>query len=204
MENGGYIDLSTDWSPQILHCFENLDQKVASRTDNTAKIPIAPALLNGAKLDFQRKIKELQAWHEVPEDLIINFDQLPLPYICGGKRTYHRKGASNIPLVGKGKRKRITGTFRITMSAKFLPMQLTYQETTDRCLPKGVEFQDDWNVTYTAKLSSNKSKAIQHLQMVLFPYVEKKKVELKLPEDQKAILIFDVFKDQITDKFTPP
>ena len=146
----------------------------------------------------------MQAWHEVPEDLIINFDQLPLPYICGGKRTYHRKGASNIPLVGKGKRKQITRTFRITMSGKFLPMQLTYQETTDRCLPKGVEFPDDWNVTYTAKLSSNKSKAIQHLQMVLFPYVEKKKVELKLPEDQKAILIFDVFKDQITDKFTPP
>ena len=27
---------------------------------------------------------------------------------------------------------------------------------------------------------------------------------VKLPEDQKAILIFDVFKDQITDKFTPP
>ena len=34
------------------------------------------------------------------------------------------------------------------------------------------------------------------------PYVAKRKVELKLPEDQKAILIFDVFKGQITDKVT--
>ena len=38
--------------------------------------------------------------------------------------------------------------------------------------------------------------------MVLFPYVEKRKVELKLPEDQKAMLIFDVFKGQITGKVT--
>ena len=88
------------------------------------------------------------------------------------------------------------------MSGQFLPMQLIYQGTTDRCLPKGVEFTDDWNATYTANHWSNESKAIQNLQMVLFPYVEKRKVELKLPEDQKAMLIFDVFKGQITDKVT--
>ena len=81
-------------------------------------------------------------------------------------------------------------------------MQLIYQGTTDCCLPKGVEFPDDWNVTYTANHWSNESKATQHLQMVLFPYVEKRKVEFKLPEDQKAMLIFDVFKGQITDKVT--
>ena len=42
----------------------------------------------------------------------------------------------------------------------------------------------------------------QHLQMVVFPYVKKRKVELKLPEHQKAMLIFDVFKCQVTDKVT--
>ena len=86
------------------------------------------------------------------------------------------------------------------MSGQFLPVQLIYQGTTDSCLPKGVEFPNDWNVTYTANHWSNESKAIQHLQMVVFPYVEKRKVELKLAEDQKAMLIFDVFKGQITDK----
>ena len=38
--------------------------------------------------------------------------------------------------------------------------------------------------------------------MVLFSYVQKKKVELKLLEDQKVILIFDAFKGQITNKVT--
>ena len=55
---------------------------------------------------------------------------------------------------------------------------------------------------YTANHWSNESKAIQHLQMVLFPYVEKRKVELMLPDNKKAMLIFDVFKGQITDKVT--
>ena len=102
----------------------------------TAKSPSAPALLNETKLDIQKKIKELQAGHEIPEDLIVSFDQTPLPYICTGKRTYHKQGSSNVPLVGKGKKKQITGTFAVTMMGQFLPMQLIYQGTTNRCLPK--------------------------------------------------------------------
>ena len=174
---------------------------MTSRMAATAKIPIASPLLHETKLDFQRKIKALQAWHEIPEDLI-NFDQTPLPYVCTGKRTYHAQGSSNVPLVGKGKKKQITGTFTITMSGQFLPVQLIYQGTTNRCLPKGVEFPDDWDVTYTANHWSNESKAIQHLQVVIFPYIEKRKVELKLPEHQKTMLIFDVFKGHVTDKVT--
>ena len=85
LENSGYIDLSTDWKRQVLYRF---GRKVTSRMATTAKISIVPALLSETKFDFQRKIKELQAWHEIPEDLIINFDETPLLYRCTGKRTY--------------------------------------------------------------------------------------------------------------------
>ena len=105
------------------------------------------------------------------------------------------------PSSRKRKKKQITGTFAITMSGQLLPMQLIYQGTMDCCLPKGVEFINDWNVTNTANHWSNESKAMQYL-LVLFPYVEKRKVELKLPEDQISMLIFDAFKGQITDKNT--
>ena len=103
LENGD-TDLSTDWLRQVLYRFENLVQKMISRMATTAKIPVAPALLSETKLYFQRKIKELQAWHEFPEDLIINFDQTPLPYVCTGKRTCHTQSASNVSLVGKAKK----------------------------------------------------------------------------------------------------
>ena len=61
------------------------------RMVTTAKIPIAPALLNEIKFDFQRKIKKIQSWHEIPEALIINFDQTPLPYICSRNALMQRK-----------------------------------------------------------------------------------------------------------------
>ena len=89
------------------------------RMASTTKFLIAPALLNETQLYFQRKIKEMQAWHKIPEDLIINFDQTPLPYI--GDRTYaKKKGSPNFPLVGNGRKKQITGTFTITTFGSFL------------------------------------------------------------------------------------
>lgn len=103
LENGD-IDLSTDWLRQVLYRFKNLVQRMISRMATTAKIPVAPTLLSEAKLYFQRRIKESQAWHEFPEDLIINFNQTPLPYVWTGKRTCHTQSASDVPLVGKAKK----------------------------------------------------------------------------------------------------
>ena len=131
-------------------------------------------MANETKLDFQRKIKEFQAWHEIPEDLIVNFDQTNLPYTCIGKRTYHKQGSSNVPLVGKGKKKQITGSFAVTMTGQFLPMQLIV------VFQKGVEFPDDWYVPYTKNHWTNEEKAIEHIEKVVFPYLKKQKAELKL------------------------
>ena len=128
LENGGYINLNTDWSHQVWYDFENLGRKMTSCMATTAKIPIVPALLNKTKLYFQRKIKEFQAWHEIPEDLTINFDQTPVLHVCTGKRTYHTQGASNAPLVGKGKKANYS-TFTIAESGQFLLMQLICQGT---------------------------------------------------------------------------
>ena len=142
------------------------------RMVTTAKIPTAPALLNETKFDFQRKIKKIQSWHEIPEALIINFDQTPLPYICSRNALMQRKDP---PLVGEGKKKQITGFLTFTMSGSFLSMQLIYKGTTNRCLPIGVDFPADFDVTCMTNHWSNESKVIQHLEKIVFRYIEKKK-----------------------------
>ena len=49
---------------------------------------------------------------------------------------------------------------------------------------------------------SNESKAIQHLEKIVFQYVEKKKEkELNLALDQKAVLILYVFKGHVTEGY---
>lgn len=99
-----------------------------------------------------------------------------------------------MPLVGQGKKKQITGTFTVTMSGLFLPMKLIYEGKSPRCLPQGITFPGNFNLTFTPNHLSNEDKVIEHLEKVVFPFVVEKRKELSLPDEQKAILVFDVFK----------
>ena len=72
----------------------------------------------------------MQEWHQIPDGLIINFDQTPLSYVCSLNHTLHFEGGKSLPLVGKGKSKQTTGTFSCTKSGIFLPMQLIYHGKT--------------------------------------------------------------------------
>ena len=154
--------MTTDWSLQVLYRCFTLGRKLLSRMATTARITISPALLGEVKLEFQCKMRKLLPRHGIPEDLIINFDQTPSPYIGTASRTYHEKGTSYVPLIGKAKKKQINGTLTVTISDFFLSVQLIYQETNDRCLPKGVHFSDDSDVICTENHRSNESKAIQY------------------------------------------
>ena len=128
---------------------DTLGRKTTRRIATTARIPEAPALLAETKLDFHPKIRQLQSWHSIPDNLTINFDQTPLPYIVTGNNTLNEKAAKSVPLKGKGKKKQITGTFAVSMTGDFLPMQLIYEGKTPQCLTKDVEFPKEFNVTFT-------------------------------------------------------
>ena len=160
---------------------------------NTTSMPVEPAILSEVKLDFQRKIKHVYEEHNIPDDLILNFDQTPLEYTCGSNRTMDFQGATSVPIVDKGKKQQITGTFTITTSGIFLPMQLIYKGKTNRSLPRGIHFPDDFDLTYTENHWSNEEKCMQHIEKIVVPYLRSKREELALRPDQKALLILDVF-----------
>ena len=75
-------------------------------------------------------------------------------------------------------------------------MQLIYAGKTTRCEPKGIQFPEGFHVTETPNHWSNEEKAIEHVHNILIPYVKKMREELRLPVNQKALAIFDVFKGQ--------
>ena len=200
IENGGYLTLNRQWGRNVLYRIEKDGKKMTRRKGTTDKIPVSPGLLKEVKLNYQRQIKVLFDWHDIPDELVINYDQTPLSYVSSPNHTLEVQGATSVPLVGKGKKKQITGTFAVTKSGVFLPMQIIYEGKTDRCHPRGIEFPEGFNVTHSENHWSNEEKAIEHLQMVIFPYLEKAKEDLNLPQDQKSLLIFDVFKGQITQR----
>ena len=77
---------------------DTLGRKMTQLIATTARISVAPAFLAKTKLEFQRKIRQLQSWHSIPDNLIINFEQIPLPYIVTGNSTLHERSAKSVPL----------------------------------------------------------------------------------------------------------
>ena len=151
VENGGYLSLNHQWGRNVLYRLDKEGKKMCQRKGTTAKIPIAPGILKEEKLKFQRDIKTLQQQHNIPDELILNHDQTPLSYVCAPSRTLHTKGETSVPLIGKGKKKQITGTFTVTKTGEFLPMQIIYEGKTVRCHPQGIKFPEGFNITHTPK-----------------------------------------------------
>ena len=87
----------------------------------------------------------------MPGKLIINFDQTPLAYICVSNHTFHKNGASSVPLAGKDEKKQITGTFTVSKSGYFLPMQLIYEGKTDDACQKMLLFLVNL-ISYTPRI----------------------------------------------------
>ena len=185
VENGGHLSLSNDWARKVLY---GMTRRIAT----TTRIPVAPALLAEAKLDFQLEIRQLQSWHDIPDNLIINFDQTLLPCVVTGNSTLNEKDAKSVTLQGKGKKKEITAAFAVSITGDFLPMQLIHEGRTPRWLPKDFEFPKEFDVTFIPNHWSNEEKSKQLLDNVIFPYLKKKKHDLGLPGDQKSLLICDV------------
>ena len=92
--------------------------------------------------------------------------------------------------------------FTVSKAGIFLPMQLIYEGKTDHCLPVGVRFPNGCDVTYTPNHWSNEEKVIEHLNVIIVPFLAKQREELTLQPDQKAMLILDIFKGQKTTAVT--
>ena len=135
------------------------------RMGNTASLPVAPALLAETKLDFQRKIKMIKEAYSIPDALIINLDQTPLAYLSTPNHTLEVRGTTSIPIVGKGKKLQITGTFTVTKDGTFLPMQLIYAGKTKRSTPQGIEFPHGFDVTSTSHTSRKHARSWDYLKI---------------------------------------
>ena len=78
-----------------------------------------------------------------------------------------------------------------------MPIQLIYSGVTDRCHPK-VKFPESFHITHSSNHWSNEPIVIEYLKKIIFPHLEKKRKDLNLADNAKALLIFDVFKGQTT------
>ena len=143
--------------------------------------------------DIKKKIK-------IPPELVLNSDQTPSSYVPVGKSNMAASGVSSVPTKGLTGKRCITLNFVVTLANNFLPMQVIDSGKTKASLPRGFSFPAGFCLTQNPKHWSNKEETLKLINEVINPYVVKQHKELKLPSDQKALLIWDVFRGQMTDK----
>ena len=169
------------------------------RRATTSKLQIPDGAFKEAKLIYLNDIVTKVNRYKIPNSLIINIDQTPTKYVPVGRTTLAQKNTKTVPVAGSSDKRTITATFSITFNEKFLPMQLIYGGTTAKSLPR-FKFPDEFSLSFNKTHYSNENESCKLIEEVLKPYINKVIKDEKLPIDQKALVIMDVFTGQMTSK----
>ena len=79
-------------------------------------------------------------------------------------------------------------------------MQLIYGGKTKQSFPN-FEFSETFSLSVNPKHFSNTQESVKVIEEVVLPYVETQRKKLNNPK-QAAVLIFDVFRGQMTEEVT--
>ena len=189
------FDMPRSWVHSI---YKRIGYK--ARAGTTSRPPVPFGLFSESHFEYLSSILETVEQYAFPPQLIFSADQTPCSYVSVGKMTMAKRGDKSIPIKGLTDKRNITLTFGVSFTGEFLPMQIIYGGKTDRSQPRGVEFPKAFNVTQNPRHWSNEEETIKFIKHIINPRVISIRKELGLPEDQSALLIWDVFKGQCTVK----
>ena len=167
------------------------------RLATTGKVEISEKLKAEIETVYLYGIVQKLNERKITSSMIINPDQTPLKFVPGCNKTLAKKGCKSVPIAGSTDKRIITATFFIILRGEFLSVQLIYGGKTSKSIP-AVSFPSDFVISANEKHYSNKRKALNMLENVIIPYVEKQRVSLNIDFGHIALLIMDVFKDPMT------
>ena len=169
------------------------------RAGTTSRPPVPEGIYNECRREFLGDIYEKMTLYSIPPELVLNADQTPSSYVSVGKMTMAAKGVKSVPVQGLTDKRNITLTFVVTFKGDFLPMQVIYGGKTKASLPRGFVFPKGFSLSQNPKHWSNEKETLKLIQEVVNPYVVHKRKELGLHSTQKALMVWDVFKGQMTE-----
>ena len=121
---------------------------VKQKATTKAKQQYTQEQLHQIKSKYLQQVVYMAKAHKIPENLILNLDQTGLNILPSGHWTMAKEGSKRVELASLDDKRQITATFAATVSGHFLPMQLLYQEKTERCHPK-FTFPSEFDVFHT-------------------------------------------------------
>ena len=172
------------------------------RKGTTSKVALPDGIRKENELLFHHQIVEKVERYDIPDSLILNFDQTPSKYVPVASITLATRNSKQVCIKGSDDKRSITVTFTITMDGKFLELQMIYGDKTNQSLPR-YQFPKDFSLSVNPKHYSNEKKwssmSKKLIYEIVLAYVTKERQRLVKP-NQKALVLFDVSKGQTTDK----
>ena len=144
-------------------------------------------------------IKAIITMEEIPNDLVVNWDQTAIKYIPLSNWTMDKEGSKRVEVIGIDDKRQITATFAASLSGNFLSVQLVYEGKTTKCHP-AVEFPEGWHVTHTPNHWCNEETMVAYIESVIVPYMAQKRRQLGLDLKHTGLVILDEFKGQTTSR----
>ena len=191
---GGNIEITQHYARSVLRRMGFVKRK------GTKAVKTLPSDFEQIKNDFVKRVTDTINENSVPDSLIINWDQTGCQPVPGGDWTMESKGSNQVTVAGIDDKRQITVLLGITKSGTLLPPQLIYAGKTERCLPRNVDFPEDWDVTFTETHWSTEDSMLRYVDNIIVPYVNEVRENLALHRiKQKAIVLFDVFAAHRTD-----
>ena len=166
------------------------------RLGTTGKVPIPDSLKKELQKSYLYGIVKKIEDNDIPPSLVVNVDQTPSKYIPVLNKTMATKGSKTVPIKLSTEKGMITATFTITLDGHFLPVQLIYGGKSSKSLPR-VNFPKSFSLSANPKHYSNEQESIKVLEEIIIPYVKKERERLGMEKDQAALLITDVYKEQM-------
>ena len=194
LENGGYIEITKSWAQRLLERMNLVKRK------GTTAVKVLPSNFEKLKKQFLSDVCSTVVMEEIPEELIINWDQTGLKYVPVSNWTFADKGSKRVEIAGLDDKRQLTVLLSCTMKGKLLPTQVIYAGKTPACLPK-VDYPSDWYLTYIENHWCNEQTMMGYLHNILIPYVNATRVDLKLSKTHSCLVMFDTFKGQTTPGF---
>ena len=141
VENGGHISITRGWADSLPKRMGYVKRKPRTKTRN-----LSDKQFEEKKSQFLQQILGMVWEHEIPDFLIMDWDQTGIQLIPSGNWTLEDQGTKRVEIAGINIKRMVTATFTNNLSGHFLPMQILYSGKTSRCHPHFSEFPPGFDI----------------------------------------------------------
>ena len=185
-ENGGHLTINKTLALSLLNRMNFVKRK------GSIIAKVIPAEFEKIRDEFLERIKTAVVDHSIHSSLIVNSDETSLILVPQSAWTMEKERSKKVAIKSLDDKREMTAFLSVTPSGVYLPPQVLYQGTTERCHPLYI-FPDNWDIWHSSSHWSNEETVGWFNDKVIVPYVQRERDALGLPATQKAILLFDVF-----------